>query len=60
MRLTTRSAGSKPAGHESILTTERYMHLSAGSRERAIALLNGRGATREQAENTGTAEVLTA
>ena len=28
------------AGHKNLTTTERYMHLAAGGRERAIALLN--------------------
>jgi integrase len=30
------------AGHESLTTTLRYMHLSPGARDEAIALLNRR------------------
>ncbi|HEY4015552.1 MAG TPA: tyrosine-type recombinase/integrase [Polyangiaceae bacterium] len=48
------------AGHENLMTTLRYMHLSPSARRSAIDLLNGRGEERDFGEilETGTESTL--
>lgn len=41
------------AGHKSLRTTMRYMHLAEGERDRAIALLNKRDGGRSRANSQG-------
>jgi site-specific recombinase XerD len=47
------------AGHQHLSTTMRYMHLSPSERERAIGLLNGRGAHGTIAAHGGAASAST-